>query len=74
MPKLPNISGKELFNILCKIGFIVKRQNSSHINLKHPDGRSTTIPLHNNKDLAKGTLKAILRDAGISNEELRKLL
>ncbi|OHA20294.1 MAG: hypothetical protein A2836_01040 [Candidatus Taylorbacteria bacterium RIFCSPHIGHO2_01_FULL_45_63] len=74
MPKLPAISGKKLVQILERSGFVVKRSSSSHFLLEHADGRVTTIPLHANKDLPKGTLKAILRDIEITNDQLQKLL
>jgi predicted RNA binding protein YcfA (HicA-like mRNA interferase family) len=73
MPKLINISGKELLNKLLKKGFFLKRQESSHFFIKHQDGRKTSIPIHKNKDLPKGTLKAILKDIGFTNEDLINL-
>jgi len=74
MPKALTISGRKPIQILRRIGFVVKRSSSSHFLLEHADGRVTTIPLHANKDLPKGTLKAILRDIKITNDQLQKLL
>ncbi len=74
MPKLPAISGKKLIQILNSCGFAVKRSSSSHFLPEHGDGRVTTIPLHANKDLPRGTLKAILRDIEITSDQLQKLL
>jgi len=45
------------------------RQSGSHIVLRHPDGRWTTVPIHRSKDVAKGTLRKIIKDAGVSVEE-----
>jgi predicted RNA binding protein YcfA (HicA-like mRNA interferase family) len=42
--------------------------------MKHDDGRATTVPVHAGHDVPKGTLRAILRDADISADDLRKLL
>lgn len=74
MSKLPAISGKNLIQVLTRSGFVVKRSSSSHFLLEHADGRVTTVPLHSNRDLPKGTLKAILRDIEITNDQFLKLL
>ena len=62
MPKLPRISGKKI------------RQKGSHTFFVHKDGRVTTIPVHGNKVIPIGTLKAILKDIEISNNDFGKLL
>jgi predicted RNA binding protein YcfA (HicA-like mRNA interferase family) len=41
---------------------------------RHRDGRGTTVPVHPGRDLAKGTLRGILADAGMTVEELQQLL
>jgi len=68
MKKMPVISGKECVKVLKRFGFVVYRQRGSHITLirENPQGQ-TTIPLH--KELDRGTLRAILRQAEISVEE-----
>lgn len=68
MGKLPAIKPKDVVKILIKFGFELKRKSGSHIRLIHPDGRATTIALHN-RDLPKGTLRAILRQCQITLEE-----
>lgn len=62
MPPLPNISGKALLKFLEAIGFVLVRVNGSHHRLKHPDGRVTTVPVHQNKDLPRGLLRKIIRE------------
>jgi predicted RNA binding protein YcfA (HicA-like mRNA interferase family) len=42
--------------------------------MRHADGRGTTVPAHQSRDVAKGTLQAILSDVGTSIEELQQLL
>ncbi len=74
MPKLPNISGKKLVQTLVGAGFVLKRKSGSHFIIEHADGRVTTVPIHANKDLPKGTLKAILRDIEVTVEDLKKLV
>lgn len=73
MNKLPQVKPRHLLRAIQKAGFLVKKQRGSHVDLRHPDGRRTTIPIHN-KTLGKGILKAILRQTELSVEELKKLL
>jgi predicted RNA binding protein YcfA (HicA-like mRNA interferase family) len=42
--------------------------------MRHPDGRGTTVPVHHGCDVAKGTLRGILSDVGMTAEELKRLL
>ncbi|OHA50222.1 MAG: hypothetical protein A2Z62_01480 [Candidatus Terrybacteria bacterium RIFCSPLOWO2_02_42_20] len=75
MPKLPTLKSKVLVRILKSVGFFEHRQKStSHLVMKHSDGRRTIVPIHSNKDIPKGTLLAILRDIQITKEELIKVL
>lgn len=70
MSKLPRISGAEVIKILAKFfGFRTLRQRGSHVTLTN-DILFLTVPLH--KELDRGTLLAILRDANISREEFLK--
>ena len=73
MVKLPALKPKDVVKTLKKFGFEIKRQTGSHARLIHPDGRATTVALHN-RDLPKGTLRAILRQSEISLEEFLKKL
>lgn len=63
------ISPKALVRILERGGFTLDRQSGSHAHYCHPDGRWTTIPMHN-KELRKGTLHAILKDARLTLKDL----
>ena len=73
MSKLPVISGIECIKALRKVGFEVYRQRGSHIVLvrKTPSSQ-TTIPNH--KELDRGTLRAIIRQTGLTVEEFVALL
>ena len=73
MSKLPVVSGMQCINALSKIGFEVYRQRGSHIVLvrKSPPTQ-TTIPNH--KELDRGTLRAIIRQTGLTVEEFIALL
>jgi len=73
--KLPVVSGEETIKALCKAGFRVVRQKGSHVRLEKKTEKGTikvTVPLH--PTLKKGTLKIILKQAGLSVEEFVKLL
>lgn len=73
MSKLPVISGSQCIKSLEKIGFIVVRQRGSHIILVRDQPKSTiTVPDH--KELDRGTLRTIVRQAGLSVEEFVELL
>jgi len=73
MSKLPQVKPKEVIKALQRLGFGWGRTDGSHARLIHPDGRKTTISLHN-EPLPKGTLKSILRQTEITIEELNKNL
>ena len=74
MSKLPVLSGKELCRILKKIGYKIDRQSGSHMILRNinPPHRRLTVPNH--KEIAKGTLRKIIRESGLSVEVFRELL
>ena len=70
-PKLPVVSGDDLIRAVAKFGYVAVRQKGSHVRLRHssdPQRSPITIPLHN--EIAFGTLRRILRDAGVTVEEL----
>jgi predicted RNA binding protein YcfA (HicA-like mRNA interferase family) len=70
-PGLPRISGDDVVKALGKEGFEPVRIRGSHCKLRK-DGRTVIVPLH--KELAKGTLASILRQAGLDADRLRDLL
>ena len=73
MPKLSPISAKALIKLLEKQGFEVVHQKGSHVRLRHPDGRRTTVPMHSGENIGVGLLKKILRDVNISRNEFEEL-
>jgi predicted RNA binding protein YcfA (HicA-like mRNA interferase family) len=66
---LPAIPGREAVAAFGILGYEVDRQKGSHIILRqaHPPHRRLTVPDH--RELAKGTLRALIREAGITVEE-----
>jgi len=66
MPELPRISGAEAVKIFERLGFAVVRQRGSHVVMRRAD-KGCVIPLH--KQLAVGTLRSAIRQAGLTPEE-----
>ncbi len=73
MTKLPNISGKVCIKALAKIGYYQKRQEGSHIILRKDDPFSQIV-VPNHKNIAKGTLRTIIKNAGLTVDEFINLL
>lgn len=73
MPKLRPAKPEEAHRVLEKLGLQRIRQSGSHGVYRHPDGRWTTVPFHPGKDVAKGTLRKIIKDLGITVEEFEAL-
>lgn len=71
-PRLPAITGRKLIRILESHGFTVVRQVGSHVILKHADGRRTTVPDHGKRELGRGLLRQIMRDAELTTDDLTK--
>jgi len=74
MTRLPRLRAKELVRALERAGFQVERTRGSHLRLKHPDGRVTSVPSHSGETIGPGLLRAILRDIDMSPEDLTKIL
>ena len=74
MSRLPCISGREVASALRKIGYEFDHQRGSHMVLRHalPPHRRLTVPDH--REVARGTLRAIIRQAGLTVAEFRALL
>ncbi len=71
MSKLPRLSGRDCVKALAKAGFYLKRQHGSHIVLRrdHPFAQ-LVVPDH--KELDRGTLRAILRQADLGVDEVQR--
>jgi predicted RNA binding protein YcfA (HicA-like mRNA interferase family) len=72
MPKLVPITAKKLSSMLLALGFVERDAEGSHVFFKHPDGRTTTVPMHT-KELSRGLLRKILNDIEVSRDEYEKL-
>jgi predicted RNA binding protein YcfA (HicA-like mRNA interferase family) len=71
---LPRTSGRDVVNALNKVGYEVDHQRGSHIGLRHidPPHRRLTVPDHD--EMATGTLRAIIRQSGLTVDEFKALL
>ena len=68
MAQLPNLSGKEVVRIFEKLGWEFSRQSSSHIVLTK-DGEMASLSVPNHKEVAKGTLRSLIRAANLTIDE-----
>lgn len=73
MNQLPRLSGRNCVKALTKIGFYQKRQHGSHIILRR-DNPFVQLVVPDHKELDRGTLRAILRQANLSVDEFNALL
>jgi predicted RNA binding protein YcfA (HicA-like mRNA interferase family) len=72
MSRLPVCSGQDAVRAFQRLGYQLDNQTGSHIILRHPQMRRLTVPNH--RELAKGTLRALIREAGLTKEEFVNLL
>jgi predicted RNA binding protein YcfA (HicA-like mRNA interferase family) len=72
--QLPQLTGRDVVKALKKIGYEQDRQRGSHMILRQIDfpHRRITVPDHS--EVAKGTLRTIIREVGLTNEEFKDLL
>ena len=69
MAKLPVLKPREVVARLDKLGFREVRQRGSHKQFRHVDGRGTTVPFHQGRDISPILLRRIAGDIGMTGEE-----
>ena len=74
MPKLPIISGLKLIKLFEKLGYERDHQTGSHVILRFKESPYRRLTIPNHKELAKGTLRAIIKQAGLTREEFERLI
>ena len=74
MSRLRIINAKKIEKLLFKLGFEKVRQKGSHVFYRHPDGRTTTVPHHSGRDLARPLIKEILREIELNAEQYEDAL
>jgi predicted RNA binding protein YcfA (HicA-like mRNA interferase family) len=74
LSKLPVVSGTQFCKILAKLGYSIDHQTGSHIILRQKDAphRRLTVPEH--KELARGTLRSLIRQTGLTLDEFKQLV
>jgi len=71
-PSLPIVSGRDVVRALANVGFAEVSQRGSHLKLRDEAGKSVIVPMH--RELARGTLRSILRQADLTVEAFIELL
>ncbi len=74
MSVLPRVSGREVVKALTKVGYAQDRQRGSHIILRQIASPHRRIVVPDHSEVAKGTLRAIIRQAGLTVDEFKSLL
>ena len=72
MPKLPVLSSQDLVKVLAGLGYHLDHQTGSHMILRHSDSPHRRVTVPNHREIAKGTLLVIVREIGLTKEELIK--
>jgi len=74
--KLPVVTGRQVVRALERAGFVTDRVVGSHHVMAHPGEpkRTVSVPVHGNRDLKRGTLRSIIRQAGFDVEEFGQFL
>ena len=71
MPKLPCVSGKEAVKALSRLGFVFVRQKGSHVIMRR-DTSGCVVPMHD--EISQGTLRGVLKQAGVGETAFREAL
>ena len=74
MSELPRISGREVIAVLSKIGYKKDRQKGSHIILRQISYPHRRVVVPDHREVAKGTLRKIIKQVGLTVEEFKRLL
>ena len=67
--RIPVLKPREVIGILSRHGFVLVRQQGSHCQFRHSDGRQTTVPDHKGRDISPPLLRQIAKDVGMTVEE-----
>ena len=74
--RLPSVKARDVVRALHSVGFSIVRTSGSHYRLVHDTDptRQTTVPVHGGKDIPRGTLHEIIKQAGLTVDEFLDLL
>ncbi len=70
MPKLPAVKPREIIRFLERNGFVLDHTSGSHFVYYHPESKRRAVVPQHNREIPKGTLVSLLREAGFSREDL----
>lgn len=70
----PRVTARDIIRVLERRGFVLARSSGSHHIYKNPAGKRATVPVHAGQTLHPKVLQSILRDAGVSLDELKREL
>ncbi len=74
MTRLPIVDCRTMEKVLFSLGFKSVRQKGSHVFYRHPDGRTTTVPHHPGRNLARPLTREILREIEVSPDQFQEVL
>jgi len=74
MSKLPSLTPRKIIDILMKKGFVFERAKGSHYIYRNPDTKKIVVVPFHKRDLPKGTILEILKQAGIHKDEIDNLV
>ena len=73
MGQIPILKAKEVIRLLKALGFVEVRQRGSHKQFRHADGRATTVPVHQGRDISPILLRQIAKDINLTVNELLQI-
>lgn len=74
MTRLPIVDFQTMEKVLARLSFEVVRQKGSHVFYRHPDERTTTLPKHRGRDLARPLVREVLREIELTPAQFREEL
>lgn len=74
MGHLPSVSGREIVKVLARCGYVFDRQNGSHMILRQETAPFRRVVVPDHGEVARGTLRAIIRETGLTVDQFKALL
>jgi predicted RNA binding protein YcfA (HicA-like mRNA interferase family) len=74
MNGLPVVNFRRMEKVLIHLGFEPVRQRGNHVFYRHPDGRTTTVPNHPGRDLARPLIREVLREIELTPQQFQEVL
>jgi predicted RNA binding protein YcfA (HicA-like mRNA interferase family) len=74
LSRLSVVNYRTMEKVLVALGFQITRQKGSHVFFRHADGRTTTLPNHPGRDLARPLIREILREIELNPDQFQEIL